>query len=63
MPVHIEQMKTDVTAVGSEQAWTPDQLEMLVKMVLERLDKRDRERRDETRRDTPQAECPGQASG
>lgn len=47
MPVHIEHMKTDVTTIGGEQPWTQDQIEMLIKLVVERLDKRERDRRDE----------------
>jgi len=49
MPVHVERLKTDVTTVAGDQPWSPDQVEMLVKLVLERLEKRERDDRSETR--------------
>jgi hypothetical protein len=52
MPVHIEQLNTEVTAQGGEMPWSREQIEMLVKLVLERLEQKERgERagRDETR--------------
>lgn len=49
MPVHVERLKTDVTAVAGDLPWTPEQVEMLVKLVLERLEKSEHEDRSETR--------------
>jgi hypothetical protein len=49
MPVHVERIKTDVTTVAGDQPWTPEQVEMLVTLVLERLEKRDRDDRADSR--------------
>jgi len=49
MPVHVERIKTDVTTVTGDQPWTPEQVEMLVSLVLERIEKRDRDDRADSR--------------
>ena len=52
MSVHVEQLNTEVTALGGEHPWSREQVEMLVKLVLERLDQKernDRAGREETR--------------
>jgi hypothetical protein len=52
MPVHVEQLDTEVMATSGELPWSREQIEMLVKIVLERLEQKersDRERREETR--------------
>lgn len=43
MPVHIENMTSEVTAVDGDLPLTPQQIEKLVKVVLERLEKVERE--------------------
>jgi hypothetical protein len=52
MPVHVERLSTEVTALGDQLPWSREQVEMLVKLVLERLEQQERAdsaRRDETR--------------
>ncbi len=45
MPVHVEQLNTEVTAQAGATPWTPEQIEMLVKLVLERLEQNERSER------------------
>jgi hypothetical protein len=52
MPVHVEQLNTEVSAQGGEMPWSRDQIELLVKLVLERLEQKERSERagsDQTR--------------
>jgi len=52
MTVHVEQLNTEVAAQGGEMPWSREQIEQLVKMVLERLEQKERDERagrDETR--------------
>lgn len=52
MPVHVEQLNTRVTAQSSELPLSREQVEMLVRLVIERLEQKERgqrEGRDETR--------------
>lgn len=43
MPVHIQKMTSDVTAVEGELPLSQKQIEMLVNVILERLETVDRE--------------------
>jgi hypothetical protein len=52
MTVHVGQLNTEVTAAGGDMPWSHEQIEMLVKLVLERLEQKertDRAGREETR--------------
>lgn len=52
MPVHIEQLNTEVAATSRELPWSHEQIDALVRVVLERLEQKERsarERREETR--------------
>jgi len=52
MAVHVEQMNTEVTAQGGGLPWSHEQIDMLVKLVLERLEQKERTERagrEETR--------------
>jgi len=44
MPVHVEEMTTEVEAYEGELPLSPAQLEKLVELVLKRMDERRRER-------------------
>ena len=45
MPIHIEEMKTEVTALDGELPLTERQIERLVNIVIKRLDGVEREAR------------------
>ena len=45
MPVHIEEMTSDVTVMGGELPLSQPQIEKLVQVVLARLDEKQRDRR------------------
>lgn len=52
MPIHIEEMSSDVTVFDGELPLSPAQLERLIQIVLQRLDQREqgqRQHRDATR--------------
>jgi hypothetical protein len=52
MPIHIEQMNAEVTAVGGEMPWSSEQIAMLVRLVIEQLEAKariERAVRDEAR--------------
>jgi hypothetical protein len=42
MPVHVEQLNTEVAAGAGNLPLSREQIEMLVKLVLERLEQRER---------------------
>lgn len=46
MTVHVEQLTTEVTAIGGALPWSREQVEMLVKIILERLERKERDERD-----------------
>jgi hypothetical protein len=43
MPVHIEEVTTDVMAYAGEIPLSPAQIEMLVKLVIKRIEERQQE--------------------
>jgi hypothetical protein len=43
MPVHIEEMTSDVTIVEGEMPLTPAQIEKLVKLVMKRISDKQKE--------------------
>lgn len=45
MPVHVEEMSTEVTAMDGELPLTEGQIERLVQIILKRLDGKQREAR------------------
>jgi hypothetical protein len=45
MPVHIDEMSSDVTVFDGELPLSPAQLERLIQIVLQRLDQREYARR------------------
>ena len=52
MAVHVIQMNTNVTAQADNMPWSHEQIDMLVRLVLERLEQQDRTERamrEETR--------------
>jgi hypothetical protein len=42
MPVHVEEMSTEVTALDGELPLTESQIERLVQIILKRLDEKQR---------------------
>lgn len=45
MPFHIEEIRSDVSVVEGELPLTPAQIEKLVRIVLKRLESKDRDSR------------------
>jgi hypothetical protein len=45
MPIHVEQINTEVTAQGGELPWSHAQIDMLVRLVIERLAQKERDER------------------
>lgn len=43
MPIHVEEMSTEVTAMDGELPLTERQIERLVQIILKRLDSKQRE--------------------
>jgi hypothetical protein len=43
MPIHVEQMTSEVIALGEDFPLSQDQVEMLVRLVLKRLEQKQRD--------------------
>jgi hypothetical protein len=44
VPVHIDQMSSEVTVLDGDLPLTPEQIDKLVRIIMRRLDERERER-------------------
>jgi hypothetical protein len=57
VPVHIDQMTTDIGVASGDLPLTPGQIDKLVAIVLRRLDERDRDRQTRSEATTVRPEA------